>query len=56
MTQPISSDTTMLSEVQDLTADALFEDENQAERSYFDELDASEAQLDFDDGASEPRP
>ena len=46
-------DAAMLQEVQDLAGDALQEDENQAERSYFDELDASQAQLDFADGSDQ---
>lgn len=56
MNDRIASDETMLAETQDLVADALNEDENQAEQSYFDELDASQAQLDFADGASQPQP
>lgn len=56
MNDHIASDETMLAETQDLVADALNEDENQAEQSYFDELDASQAQLDFADGASQPQP
>lgn len=43
----LTEDKTMLSESHDLAGDALYEDENQAERAYFDEIDASQAQLDF---------
>lgn len=45
----LTEDKTMLSESRDLAGNALYEDENQAERAYFDEMDASQAQLDFNE-------